>query len=210
MKVNEAIVAVMERVGAVDKGGYNAAQKFNFRGVDAVVNAVAPALKAEGVTVRPVDVVAEYRDSTNAKGTAVVEVRGRVTYEWVGPEGDALSTVVLSEARDFADKATAKFMSVAFRICLLQTLALPTDEADPDDDYPQVEGVPQKGVQGAVKADPDSLRVLRGAIRTDAMAKGMSDQVMAGLVSKAGVKGKVSECTDLDALQRLHDAVRAA
>jgi hypothetical protein len=33
---------------------------------------------------------------------------------------------------DSGDKAIAKAMSVAFRTALLQTLALPTDEADPD------------------------------------------------------------------------------
>ena len=33
---------------------------------------------------------------------------------------------------DSGDKATAKAMSVAFRTALLQALALPTDEPDPD------------------------------------------------------------------------------
>ena len=33
---------------------------------------------------------------------------------------------------DSGDKATPKAMSVAFRIALLQALALPTDEPDPD------------------------------------------------------------------------------
>jgi hypothetical protein len=39
---------------------------------------------------------------------------------------------VLGEAMDSGDKAVAKAMSVAFRIALLQALALPTDEPDPD------------------------------------------------------------------------------
>jgi hypothetical protein len=39
---------------------------------------------------------------------------------------------VPGEAFDSGDKATAKAMSVAFRIALLQGLSLPTDETDPD------------------------------------------------------------------------------
>lgn len=209
LKVNEAVVAVMEEVGAVDKGGYNSAQRFNFRGVDQVVNAVAPALRSNGVVVAPIAIDADYRDSVNGKGTAVVEVRGTVTYRWTGPEGDYFDVTVASEARDFADKATAKFMSVAFRICLLQTLSLPTDDPDPDSEYPEVHSAPQGASQGAAKPDPDVLTVLRSAIQADAKAFNVPDEAMGDLVKRAGVKTRVSLCTDQVALQKLSDLIRA-
>lgn len=209
MKVNEAIVAVMEEVRAVGKDGYNSAQKFNFRGIDAVVNAVALPLRNNGVIVAPVEVDADYRDSVNGKGTAVVEVRGTVTYRWTGPEGDYFDVTVASEARDFADKATAKFMSVAFRICLLQTLSLPTDDPDPDSEYPEVHSAPQGASQGAAKPDPDVLTVLRSAIQADAKAFNVPDEAMGDLVKRAGVKTRVSLCTDQVALQKLADLIRA-
>jgi len=50
----------------------------------------------------------------------------------IGPGGDRLEATVAGEAMDAGDKATAKAMSVAFRIVLLQALALPTDDTDPD------------------------------------------------------------------------------
>ena len=48
MKVQEAIAAVLADVQAVRKGDRNEAQKFSFRGIDAVVNAVGPAFRAHG------------------------------------------------------------------------------------------------------------------------------------------------------------------
>lgn len=201
LKVNEAIVAVMEEVRAVGKDGYNSAQKFNFRGIDAVVNAVALPLRNNGVIVAPVDVGADYRDSVNGKGTAVVEVRGTVTYRWTGPEGDYFDVTVASEARDFADKATAKFMSVAFRTCLLQTLALPTDDPDPDSDYPEV--------HAGGSPDADVLTVLRNSVLTDVKAFKVPDEAMGDLVQRAGIKTRVSLCTDQVALQKLSDLIRA-
>lgn len=209
LKVNEAVVAVMEEVRAVGKDGYNKVQGFRFRGVDQVVNAVSPALKANGVVVFPVESHVDYTERVNTKGTTMVDARAKVTYRWVGPEGDHFDVQVCSEARDAADKATAKALSVAFRICLLQTLSLPTDDPDPDSEYPEVHSAPQGASQGAAKSDPDVLTVLRSAIQADAKAFNVPDEAMGDLVKRAGVKTRVSLCTDQVALQKLSDLIRA-
>jgi hypothetical protein len=59
-------------------------------------------------------------------------VRVKVTYTFIGVNGDTIKATVVGEAMDSGDKATAKAMSVAFRTALLQSLSLPTDEVDPD------------------------------------------------------------------------------
>ena len=46
--VHEALSKVMGEVQSVRKDGRNQAQKFNFRGIDSVVNAVGPALRKHG------------------------------------------------------------------------------------------------------------------------------------------------------------------
>jgi hypothetical protein len=51
--VFQAIAAVMHDVGAVKKGDRNTQANFNFRGIDAVTNAVYPALVKHGVIVAP-------------------------------------------------------------------------------------------------------------------------------------------------------------
>jgi hypothetical protein len=56
----------------------------------------------------------------------------KVSYTFIGQANDTIETIVLAEAMDSGDKAVSKAMSVAFRTALLQSLALPTDEPDPD------------------------------------------------------------------------------
>lgn len=130
--IQTLLVEIMKDVGAVKKDSRNAAQGFVFRGIDAVVNAVHPALVKHGVVVYPSVKHVEYATLTSNKGAEMTSVRGVVEYVFIGPDGDSLVASAAAEAFDSGDKATAKFMSVAFRTVLLQTLSLPTDEPDPD------------------------------------------------------------------------------
>lgn len=133
MKVHEAIVKIREEVGAVSKDGRNTQQNFNFRGVDAVVNALAGAMSKHGVMVYPSKV--EHRDGSKplSGGKIATSPVVVVDYTFVGPEGDTFTAQVPAESFDLGDKATAKAMSVAYRTCLLQTFTLPTDDPDPDE-----------------------------------------------------------------------------
>lgn len=122
-----------KKIGAVGKNEVNQAQKFNFRGIDAVINQVAPVFNELGIIVVPE--VLEHIYETVAIGqrqTPMGHVTLAVKYTFYGPEGDSVSATVLAEAMDSGDKAAAKAMSVGMRIALLQTLNLPTDEPDPD------------------------------------------------------------------------------
>lgn len=128
-----ALAAVMDEVQGVAKKDKNTSQGFNFRGIDAVVNAVGPALRKHKVIVIPQ--LLEKAQSTVEVGknrTPMGHVTVTVKYTFYGPSGDFLEAIVVGEAMDSGDKAVAKAMSVAFRIALLQSLALPTDEPDPD------------------------------------------------------------------------------
>ncbi len=133
MKVFEAVTAVMGDVGAVKKDGRNQQQNFNFRGIDAVVNALSPAMRKHGLTVYPSKV--EHREGSKqlSGGKTATSPVVVVDYTFVGPEGDSFTSQVVAESFDLGDKATAKAMSVALRTCLLQTFMLPTDDSDPDE-----------------------------------------------------------------------------
>lgn len=129
----KALSAVMAEVGAVKKADFNEGQRFNFRGVDAVVNAVAPALKKYGVLVMPSLQSVDYAQVEVGKNrTPMMQCRVVVQYAFIAEDGTNLAATVAAEALDSGDKATAKAMSVAFRTALLQALCLPTDEPDPD------------------------------------------------------------------------------
>lgn len=132
LTVHQALSKVMAEVQAVRKDSKNQAQRFNFRGIDAVMNAVGPALRKHGVTILPEDVEVHRSNGTTANGKQTAEVVVKVTYRVYGPAGDSIHGKVAAEAMDFGDKAIAKAMSVAYRTFLLQALTIPTDEPDPD------------------------------------------------------------------------------
>ena len=141
--VHQTLNKVMGDVQAVKKDSKNQAQKFNFRGIDAVMNAVGPALRKHGVTVLPEDVDVHRSNGTTSNGKQIAEVVVKVTYRVYGPAGDSIHGKVAAEAADFGDKAVAKAMSVAYRTFLLQALTIPTDDPDPDSEFYE-RGVPKR------------------------------------------------------------------
>ena len=132
LSIYEALGAVMVDCSSVAKRDENSHQHFMFRGIDAVVNAVGPVLRKHGVIVVPRLVSADYETVQTTTGKASTACRVVVAYVFHGPAGDSIETCVAAEAWDSGDKAAPKAMSVAFRTALLQSLALPTDEPDPD------------------------------------------------------------------------------
>lgn len=178
----ESIQQVMALVQGVAKKGFNEQQRFNFRGVDAVVNAVAPALREVGGLIVPTVLKKHYDRGVTKSGTPTVEAFLTVAFDWHGTDGGSpIRSVVAAEAMDTSDKATAKAMSVALRIFLLQTLMLPTDEKDPDAEYHE-----RQSVKKEVKV-PDFFPELISAsedlaglekLWNDAVAGGFSAQVI--------------------------------
>lgn len=130
--VIEALSAVMADVQAISKTQRNEQQKYLFRGIDAVMNAVGPSMRIHGVVVMPEHVETHYRDAQTTSGKATREVTLLATYRIYGPAGDSVTMQAPGESLDSGDKGTAKAMSVAYRTALLQALTIPTDEPDPD------------------------------------------------------------------------------
>lgn len=130
-----ALNEVMKDVGAVRKGEFNSHQKFNFRGIDSVINAVSPAFRKHGIFCTPSVISSEYESvQVGQNRTVMGHARVMVCYTFHAADGSSVQATVSAESMDSGDKATAKAMSVAYRTALLQTLCLPTDEADPDAD----------------------------------------------------------------------------
>lgn len=129
-----AIRQVMLAVTTVGKDSFNEQQRFKFRGIDDVLNAVGPAMREAGITAIPKLRHREYEQvniGTNRTltGHGIVEV----CYEFTSLiDGSVKEVIVPGEAMDVGDKVFSKAMSVAYRIALIQCFALPTGEPDPD------------------------------------------------------------------------------
>lgn len=137
--VHIAWLRVRKEVRAIAKGEqYNGGgTRFNFRGVDTVVNTFGPVTLRHGVNIFPVGIEAEHRDTTTSKGSKMRECTVTVSWMVMGPMGDTLPTLLKSrgEALDSADKGTAKAQSVALRVLLLNGGLTPTHDKDPDTSY---------------------------------------------------------------------------
>lgn len=123
---------------------YNAAgTRYNFRGVDDVINAVSPALARWGITVGFSVERLEREKFQTKNGGDSWHITARVEYRFIALDGSEHRVQVEAEANDTADKGTGKVMSVAYRIMLLQVFSIPTDDKDPDEERLEL------GVSGA-------------------------------------------------------------
>lgn len=131
--VHVALSRVMADVQAVGKADRNKDQNFSYRGIDTVINAVGPAFRDHKIVALPYETTLVHDERYETKrGANMRGVTVRVVWRFYGPAGDYLQACTLGEAADAGDKAVAKASSVAYRIALLQTLCIPTDDEDPD------------------------------------------------------------------------------
>lgn len=147
--------------------------RYNFRGVDRVVNAVGPALRRHGVLVLPTKILSvEYRETRTSKGNPMQECT--VTVQWTvrGPKGDDLPPLESAgQATDTQDKATSKAISVAQRVLFLTSLQIPTQDPDVDRGHERGERPTPKPLDYRDEiVNPDTslgrLRQIRGELAT--------------------------------------------
>lgn len=132
--IQQALARAMRDVSAVGKSDFNEQQRFSFRGIDGVLNAVGPALRDHGIVPMPTVLTREESIVPTKSGGQSTRIVLEVRYSFTGPAGDHMTVQVPGEAMDSGDKAYSKAMSVAFRTALIQVLAIPTQERDPDHD----------------------------------------------------------------------------
>lgn len=137
--VHVAWSRVMGEVRNVSKGGWygkpNTSGSYQFRGVDAALNAFGPACRLHGVLVLPVRTEAAYRDVKTSTGKNSRECTVTVTYRIIGPAGDHIEVQSVGESMDSADKGTAKALSTSLRSLLFLGGLVPTGDPDPDSTY---------------------------------------------------------------------------
>lgn len=135
--VHVAWSRVMGEVQWIGKDGK--ADKYMFRGIDAVRDAVGPALRKHGVFVLPVSTKAEYSTVSRSGGGLMTYCRCTVNFAVFGPKGDRLggpdfTIETMGEAFDTGDKSSMKAQSVAERTLYVAGLTIATNQpaADPE------------------------------------------------------------------------------
>lgn len=153
MNIYEAIAAVMGEIGAVGKTSKNAQQGFMFRGIDAVMNAINPALIKYKVFIVPEVLEQTREERTNSKGTTLIYSVCKIKYTFYAEDGSSIAATVIGEGMDTGDKATNKAMSIAFKYACFQVFCIPTEEMkDPDAECHEVK--PKDAKAQNTDADP--------------------------------------------------------
>ncbi len=138
-KIYRAIHAVMESIGAIGKDDFNSSQKFKYRGIDAVMNALSPALIKHKVFVVPEVLEQTREERQSSQNKALIYSICKMRYTFYAEDGSSVQAVVIGEGMDSGDKATNKAMSVAFKYACFQVFCIPTEEMmDPDAESPEV------------------------------------------------------------------------
>ena len=117
----------------------NKTQGFKYRSIDAVMNALNPAMIKHKIFCAP-EVIEQIREErTTGKGSTLIYSVCKIKYRFFTVDGSYIDAVVVGEGMDSGDKATNKAMSVAFKYACFQTFCIPTENLidDPDADTPE-------------------------------------------------------------------------
>lgn len=135
MNIYEAISRCMEEIGAVGKDAVNKQQGFKYRGIDAVMNAINPALIKNHVFIVPEVLEQQRQERTTNKGSVLIYSICRIKYTFFAEDGSCIEAVTVGEGMDSGDKATNKAMAIAFKYACFQVFCIPTEEMkDPDEE----------------------------------------------------------------------------
>ena len=145
-KIYEAISNVMADIGAVGKNDVNKSQGFRYRGIDAVMNALNPAMVKHRVFCVPEILEQQREERTSRQGAVLIYSVCKIKYRFFTTDGSFVEAVTIGEGMDSGDKATNKAMAIAFKYACFQVFCIPTEEmTDPDGESHELDGEKTSG-----------------------------------------------------------------
>ncbi len=137
-KIYKAIANVMQDIGAVGKDAVNGDDGYKYRSIDAVMNALNPAMVKNGVIAVPKVIESRREERAKKDGSGLIFSVVKVSYTFYAEDGSSVETIVIGEAMDDGDKSMNKAMSAAYKYACFQTFCIPTGEMiDSEKDSPK-------------------------------------------------------------------------
>ncbi|MFV8862659.1 ERF family protein [Serratia fonticola] len=134
-KAISAVAAELAEQGIKKSKQQGSQVNYAFRGIDAVYNALAPALVKHKLLILPRCTERTSCERTSKSGGALFYITVRVEFDFISTEDGSIHTVVTyGEAMDSGDKATNKAMSIAYKYAAFQAFCIPTEETAIDAD----------------------------------------------------------------------------
>lgn len=134
------LIDIMRDMPAIGKDKVNAQQRFNYRGIDDVMNVLQPLFVKHGVFAVPEVLDKSREERTSKNGSVMAYTVLTVKYTLIAAsDGSSVSAIVVGEGMDSGDKSTNKALSVAMKYAMFQLLCIPTEEMkDPDSESPEL------------------------------------------------------------------------
>jgi hypothetical protein len=163
MEVYKAIASVMGALAkeGISKDRKNAAQGYNFRGIDDVYAALSTLLAKNDLVIVPRVMSHRLEERETKNG-------GRMAYSFVDVEFDLVSAVdgskhtarTTGEGMDSADKSTNKAMSAAYKYMAFMVFCIPTEgDNDADAHTPEIKSAPKPAAPPTPKNDDDAKQI---------------------------------------------------
>lgn len=122
------IVEVMRAVGAIGKNKQNTHQKYNFRGIDDMYNALHEPMAAAGIFAAPRVLSKEREERKGSGGGNLIYTILEVEHRFYAEDGSNVPVVTIGEAMDSGDKSCNKAQSAAYKYALMELFCIPTEE----------------------------------------------------------------------------------
>lgn len=213
--IYQLIPKAMADMDAVGKNQFNQQQKFKFRGIDDVMNAMNPVLVKHQIFTVP-EVLEQTREHrTTGSGAQLNYSLLKMRFSFFAPDGSHVDAITLGEGMDSGDKASNKAMAIAYKYALFQVFCIPTEEMpDPDAETPPPsKQETKKPDQGAERKDGVSKSMPAPAAKIDRRQSfnilrqtyGVQDDDILATINTAvrdgyleGINGDVGTMTDKD------------
>lgn len=202
MKVYKAISGVSnELLSGIAKGSKNQQQGFMFRGIDAVYNALSPALVKHELLILPRMISRESTERTTKNGGVLFYVTVEAEFDFISTEDGSKHTVkTYGEAMDSGDKATNKAMSIAYKYAAFQAFCIPTEETSIDADAttqsvaPMQQGQSQK--QALSKLDGQVLNAVTQWLSAGMMAQHIIEKLQTKYTLRPSVVQAITKLSE--------------
>ena len=196
-RIYKAIHEAMEACQAVGKDSRNPQQGYKYRGIDAVMNAINPALRKAGIFCAPEVLETHREERTTKAGAALIYSTVTVKYTFFAEDGSSVTATVIGEGMDSGDKSYNKAMSAAFKYALFQVFCIPTEEmVDSETDSPEPQPrttAPQKPANNSTGTTSQASSQKPAQRATGAQNRAsvkMTEEQKAELIELAHRKGK--------------------
>lgn len=149
-KIQRAIEAL--GIEGINKGGYNKDQKYHFRSIDQVYDALSEVLAEIGLLILP-RMTSVSRDIKVGKGGSSINVVNlEMEYRLTSVDDQSELVVVFpGEGMDWSDKATNKALSNAYKYMCFEVFCIPFEGRDPDAESPQLGKQPESVAKTAAR-----------------------------------------------------------